>query len=91
MFSLSVSKLKPLMDRIKRTDWLIDRVVFTISEDLVMARKIKPQRAQRIERELLFLSFAPSMFSVTFRNLISKIPKSLRGFGHYSAMVHKDP
>jgi hypothetical protein len=37
---------------------------FTVPEDLVMVRKIKPQRAQRItedHRELLFSSFVPSV------------------------------
>ena len=41
---------------------------------------------------MLFLSFVPSVLSVSsvvFRNLISKISKSLRGFGHYNARYQR--
>ena len=64
------------------------RHLFTLLEDLVMARKIKPQR---ITESCYFYLSLPPCHSVVFRNLISKISKSFRGFGHCNAMVHKDP
>jgi len=64
----------------------------TLPENLVMARKIKPQRAQRIERVVIFI-LRPlsrlSVSSVVFRNLKSKISKSLRGFGHCNARCQR--
>jgi hypothetical protein len=57
---------------------------FTLPKDPVMAKKIKPQRAQRITESCYFYLSPPlcySVSSVVFRNLVSKISKSLWGFG----------
>ncbi len=56
---------------------------FTLLEDPVMVRTIKPQRAQRITESCYFSLLPPLCPSVSlcgFLNQISKISKSLRGF-----------
>ena len=45
-----------------------------------MVRTIKPQRAQRITESCYFSLLPPLRPSVVFRNLISKVSKSLRDF-----------
>ncbi len=65
---------------------------FTLPEDPVMVRKIKPPRAQRITESCYFYLSPPlchSVSSVVFRNLISKMSKSLRGLGHRNARIPK--
>ena len=51
---------------------------FTLPEDLVMVRKIKPQRTQRITESCYFSllpPLCPSVLSVVFQNIISKYQK----------------
>ena len=56
-----------------------------------MVRKIKPQRAQRITESCYFYLSPLCHYrsSVVFRNLISKISKSLRVFGHRNARYQR--
>lgn len=67
---------------------------FTLPE-IVMIRKIKPQRAQRAQRitERCYSYPSPplchSVSSVVFRNFISKISKSPRGVGHRNARCQR--
>ena len=74
---------------------LVLRVACTLStllENLVMVRKIKPQRAQRITESCYFYLSHPlclSVSSVVFRNLISKISKSLMGFWSLQREISK--
>ena len=61
---------------------------FTLPEDPFMARKIKPQRAQRITESCYFYLSPPlchSVSSVVFRKPYFENIKSLRGFGHRNA------
>ena len=55
-------------------------------------RKIKPQSAQRITESCYFYLSPPlchSVPSVVFQTLISKISKSLRGFGYCNARYQR--
>ncbi|CAD6493485.1 MAG: hypothetical protein EMLJLAPB_00522 [Candidatus Argoarchaeum ethanivorans] len=62
---------------------------FTLPEDLVMVRKIKPQRITESCYFSLLPPLCPSVLSVVFQNLISKISKSLMGFSHCNARYQR--